>query len=112
MHLNRNLHVTSSSLPDPWPNLRGFHRRREKSAEGRQIPLTEVAQAARVQVPNAPVDGRQQIQSLLSDVGAHDPPVRALTATTDEAPSFQPIEQPRDVGIAADQSIADLPTFE
>lgn len=31
------------------------------------------------QVPNALVDRRQQIPSLLSDVCAHDPPVSALT---------------------------------
>jgi hypothetical protein len=73
--------------------------------------VAEVTEAARVQFPNALVDGRQQIPSLLSDVRAHDPPISTLTATTDEAPSFQTIQQPRDVGIAADQLIADLSTL-
>jgi len=42
-------------------DLRGLGRRREKIAERRQLPVAEVAQAARVQVPTALVDVRQQI---------------------------------------------------
>jgi hypothetical protein len=76
----------------------------------RQLALTKVPEIPGVHIADDGVDRFEQFDTFLRDLRAHHSPIAAFATTRDESAAFQPIEQARDVGVAADETFTDVAT--